>query len=116
MSFRVAGKVSARQVDVGDPVRQGQLLAQLDPTDYRLAVDGLQAQLAAARAERDFAGDDLARYRELLVQRLTSSPEFDRHHTAYTTARQRVAAREAQLGQAANQLWLTPNFGPTATA
>lgn len=107
LSFRVAGKVSVRRVEVGDPVRQGQLLARLDPADYRLAVDGLKAQLAAARAERDFSRDDLARYRELLAQRLISPPELDRRDTAYTAARQRVTALEAQLGQAANQLAYT---------
>ena len=64
----------------------------------------LQAQLASAVADRDFLRDDVARYRELLTQRVTSPPEFDRHQTAYTTARERAAALEAQLGHAVNQL------------
>lgn len=107
LSFRVAGKLVARQVDVSDRVRKGQVLARLDQKDYRLAVQNLQAQLASAVADRDFLRDDVARYRELLAQKVTSPPEFDRHQTAYTTARERAAALEAQLSHAINQLAYT---------
>jgi multidrug efflux system membrane fusion protein len=107
LSFRVAGKLIARPVEEGERVRKGQLLARLDSSDYRLAVQAFKAQLKSAVAERDFARDDLTRYRELLDQQVISRPEFDRHETAYTTARERVAALEAQLGQAANQLAYT---------
>jgi len=104
LSFRVAGKLLERKVDVGDPVHKAQLLAILDGNDYRLAVQGLKAQLAAAQADSTFLRDDLVRYRELLAQQVISPPEFERHETAYTTARERTAALEAQLAQALNQL------------
>jgi len=104
LSFRVAGKLLERKVEVGDQVRKGQLLALLDGNDYRLAVQGLKAQLAASQSDSKFLRNDLARYRELLAQRVISPPEFERHETAYTTARERTAALEAQLGQALNQL------------
>ena len=107
LSFRVAGKLLTRHVDVGDRVRKGQVLARLDQNDYRLAVQDLQAQLASAVANRDFLRDDVTRYRELLAQNVTSPPEFDRHQTAYTTARERAAALDAQLGHALNQLAYT---------
>jgi multidrug efflux system membrane fusion protein len=107
LSFRVAGKLLERKVDVGDPVRKGQLLAILDGNDYRLAVQGLKAQLASAQADSNFLRDDLVRYRELLAQQVISPPEFERHETAYTTARERTAALEAQLAQALNQLTYT---------
>lgn len=104
LSFRVAGKLLERKVDVGDQVRKGQLLAILDSNDYHLAVQGLKAQLASALADSNFLRGDLVRYRELLTQQVISPPEFERHETAYTTARERTAALEAQLGQALNQL------------
>ncbi|MDP3331829.1 MAG: efflux RND transporter periplasmic adaptor subunit [Methylococcaceae bacterium] len=107
LSFRVAGKLLERKVDVGDQVRKGQLLALLDGNDYRLAVQGFKAQLASARADSTFLRDDLARYRELLTQQVISPPEFERHETAYTTAKERTAALEAQLGQALNQMTYT---------
>lgn len=104
LSFRVAGKLLERKVDVGDQVRKGQLLAILDGNDYRLAAQSLKAQLASAQADSSFLRDDLERYRELLTQQVISPPEFERHETAYTTARERTAALEAQLAQALNQL------------
>ncbi|MEW6037737.1 MAG: efflux RND transporter periplasmic adaptor subunit [Pseudomonadota bacterium] len=107
LSFRVPGKIVSRQVEVGDRVRKRQLLAQLDPTDYELAAKSLAAQLAAARSERDFAREDLARYRELLEQNVISRAEYDRRETAYRTARDRVEALRAQLDQANNQIAYT---------
>jgi multidrug efflux system membrane fusion protein len=107
LSFRVAGKLLTREVDVGDRVRKGQVLVTLDPTDYGLVVRDLKAQLTSAIVERDFLRDDLRRYRELLAQHLISPPEFDRHQTAYTKARERATALEAQLSQAVNQLVYT---------
>jgi len=104
LAFRVAGKVVARLVEVGDRVRKGQVVARLDDNDYRLATQNLKAQLAAARAESEFTRADLARYQELLDQNIIAPPEFDRRQTAYTGAKERVAALSAQLEQTANQL------------
>ena len=107
LSFRVAGKIIARPVEIGDRVRKGQLLAKLDTSDYRLSVESIKAQLKSAVADRDFAKDDLTRYRELLEQKVISNPDFDRHQTAYTNAQERVAALGAQLKQTTNQLHYT---------
>ncbi len=104
LSFRVTGKIIARPVEVGDFVHKGQLLAKLDTSDYHLSVESIKAQLKSAIADRDFAKDDLARYRELLNQKVISPPDFDRHQTVYTNAQERVAALEAQLKQTTNQL------------
>lgn len=107
LAFRVSGKMIHRPVEVGDRVHKGQRLARLDFNDYQLGTDALNAQLKSAQAERDFARDDLTRYRELLNERVISPAEFDRHETAYITARERVAALNAQLSQATNQLQYT---------
>lgn len=104
LAFRVAGKITDRPVEVGDYVRKGRLLAKLDAEDFQLAIKALKAQLKSAQAERDFAKDDLTRYRELLNQHVISPPEFDRHETAYTAAQEQVSSLAAQLGQAVNQL------------
>jgi multidrug efflux system membrane fusion protein len=104
LAFRIAGKLEARLVEVGDRVRKGQVVARLDADDYRLATQNLKAQLTAAKAECEFSRADLARYRDLLDQNIIAPPEFDRRQTAYTAAKERVAALEAQLEQTANQL------------
>jgi len=49
-AFKVAGRVSAIAVDLGSLVRQDQVLARLDPTDYRLRVEQSAAALRQIRA------------------------------------------------------------------
>ena len=39
LGFRVAGKITRRQAELGLRVKAGQVLAQLDPQDYQLAAD-----------------------------------------------------------------------------
>ena len=51
-AFRVGGKVVERRVDVGDVVREGDVLAVLDDNDYRLAVQAAEQQLTAATRMR----------------------------------------------------------------
>ena len=48
--FKVAGRVSEIAVDLGSPVRKGQILARLDPTDFRLRVEQAEAALRQVRA------------------------------------------------------------------
>jgi membrane fusion protein (multidrug efflux system) len=50
VSSRVAGKVIAVKVDNNQQVQQGQVLVQLDPTDYQVAVQRAQADLSQAEA------------------------------------------------------------------
>ena len=44
----MSGKLVRRAVDIGAVVQAGQLIAELDPTDYKLAVENARAAFAAA--------------------------------------------------------------------
>ena len=46
---QVSGTISALYADFNDRVRRGQVLAQLDPRDYRLAADAARAQMSCDR-------------------------------------------------------------------
>ena len=48
--FKVAGRVSEIGVDLGSPVRKGQVLARLDATDFRIRVEQAEAALRQVRA------------------------------------------------------------------
>ena len=50
LSFKVAGRLSELAVDLGSRVQQDQMIAQLDPTDYRLRLRQTEAVLQQARA------------------------------------------------------------------
>ena len=58
--FKVAGRVSGIAVDLGSPVRKGQVLARLDPTDFRLRVEQADAALRQVRAGLGLSKDGSA--------------------------------------------------------
>ena len=70
--FKVAGRVSEIAVDLGSPVRKGQLLARLDPTDFRLRVEQAEAALRQVRAglglPRDGSGESVDPEKTALVR------------------------------------------------
>jgi membrane fusion protein (multidrug efflux system) len=51
ISARIAGQVVKVYVDDNQTVQAGQLLAEIDATDYQVALDQAQANLASAQAE-----------------------------------------------------------------
>ncbi len=55
LSFPTSGRVSKVYVQVGDTVKQGQVLAELDSTDQQLALRSAQTNLASAQASYDAA-------------------------------------------------------------
>jgi RND family efflux transporter MFP subunit len=55
LSFKVPGRLSELTVDLGSRVQQGQMIAQLDPTDYRLRLRQTEAVLQQARARLGLA-------------------------------------------------------------
>ncbi|RMX06059.1 efflux RND transporter periplasmic adaptor subunit [Corticibacter populi] len=103
LGFRVAGKLLSRPVTEGQAVRKGQLLAQLDPTDYQLAAAAAQAQWRAATTDRDLQAADVQRYRELRAQNFISAAELDRRVAALKAAESRVEEARAQLATQGNQ-------------
>src|SRR5690349_22063218 len=48
LGFRVAGKIVSRDVNVGDRVQIGEVVARLDPQDLKLQVESAEAEFAAA--------------------------------------------------------------------
>ena len=57
VSVKVPGRVKTISVDLGSVVAQGQVIAQVDPEDYRLRVQQAEASLAQARARLGLAPD-----------------------------------------------------------
>lgn len=103
LGFRVAGKILRRQAELGRHVRAGEVLAQLDPQDYRLAAEAARAQLAAAVTNRDLAAADLQRYRELRAQNFISGAELERRESTWKAAQAQFEQGRAQLASQGNQ-------------
>ncbi|TFZ00426.1 efflux RND transporter periplasmic adaptor subunit [Ramlibacter henchirensis] len=107
LGFRVAGKIVQRQAEVGQRVRPGQVLAQLDPQDYRLAADAARAQVAAATTNRDLAAADFKRYATLRDQNFISGAELERRESTLKAAQAQLEQAQAQLTTQSNQAGYT---------
>jgi multidrug efflux system membrane fusion protein len=107
LGFRVAGKITKRTVEVGQRVKAGQLLAQLDPRDYQLAADAGRAQVVAATTQRDLAAADLTRYRTLKDQNFISGAELERREATLKAAQATLEQAQAQLAGQGNQTGYT---------
>ena len=107
LGFRVAGKITRRQAELGQHVQAGQALAQLDPQDYRLAAEAARAQQAAALTNRDLAAADLKRYRGLREQNFISAAELERRESTYKAAQAQLEQAQAQMASQGNQAQYT---------
>lgn len=103
LGFRVSGKLIHRQVELGQRVKAGQLLAQIDPQDYRVAADAAASQLIAAQSNRDVAAADLKRYQGLYEQGFISLAELERRQANDKAAHAQWLQAKAQSTVQGNQ-------------
>jgi RND family efflux transporter MFP subunit len=104
LGFRVAGKMIARLVNVGDRVRAGDVVARLDPQDLKLQVQSAEAELSAANSNLAQAAADLDRYTTLRANGYASVADFDRKKWAKGEAEGRLERAKRALDLARNQL------------
>jgi RND family efflux transporter MFP subunit len=103
LSFRVPGKIVARNIEVGSMVTKGNVLARLDPEDQNLNTRSAESQQAAARSEYEQSKAELERYTDLYQKQFISKAEFDRHQNAFNVAKARLEQSQAQLAVSKNQ-------------
>lgn len=94
LGFRVAGKMISRPAEVGQRVKGGQVLAQLDAADLKLSQDAAQAALRNAQTAHELAQTEFKRYKDLRDQGFISALELQRREST-------VQSQQAQLDQAA---------------
>lgn len=90
LSFRVRGTVNAILVKEGDIVEEGQLLAELDKTDYQIAVNNQQAQF-------DNAEKNYKRAEDLISSGAISRMDFDRMEADFKTSQANLEAARQNL-------------------
>jgi membrane fusion protein (multidrug efflux system) len=95
LSTKVGGTVLRVNVDVGDVVTDGDIIAQIDKEDYRLRLDSAKAQLNVAEAGLNSAKREFARKERLFREDPPAIPE-----SAYELVKTQLEMAEAQFNSA----------------
>jgi RND family efflux transporter MFP subunit len=101
-AFRIDGRLLERNVNVGDTVRPGQLIARLDSQNEESSVQSARSQLAAARAQLSEARNNYARMRDLVAENAVS-------RATYESAESMLKSAEAQVESAQTSVTLSEN-------
>src|ERR1700720_1692075 len=91
---RVAGQILKLNVQDNQAVKQGDVLFEIDPEDYRLILEKAKAELATLDQQLAQAHDTLHRLEPLLPHGFTTADAVDKARTAVTTLQ---AQREGAL-------------------
>jgi HlyD family secretion protein len=108
---QVSGQIKELFVDFNSPVKQGQLIARIDPETFQYRVRQAEADLDAARSavgraqvSRIIAERDLKRTQELVARNFVSPAELDRAQSTYDLAAAEVKTAQAVAQQRSAQL------------
>ncbi|MBI1424257.1 MAG: efflux RND transporter periplasmic adaptor subunit [Gammaproteobacteria bacterium] len=103
MAFRVGGKLLSREVNLGSRVKQGDILAHLDPVDLNLSAKASQAEVASLEADYVYAKAELERFKQLLDRKYVSAAAYEIKKNAYAAALAKLKAAKAQAAVSLNQ-------------
>ena len=104
MSFRIPGKLIKRSVRLGDAVREGQVLAQLDPVDAQKQFASAKAAFDAAEHRLLYAQQQLDRDKAQSEANLIAANQLEQTQDSYTAALAGRDQASAQFVVARNNL------------
>src|SRR5258708_17863647 len=82
---RVSGQILKLNVQDNQAVKEGDVLFEIDPEDYRLVLEKAKADLAALDRQIAQAGSSLQRLEPLLPKKFTTAENVDEARTKLTT-------------------------------
>nr|WP_225778565.1 efflux RND transporter periplasmic adaptor subunit [Pseudomonas sp. Marseille-Q3773] len=104
---QASGQIHTLHVEVGDTVRKGQLLVEIDPSTQqarldagRYSIDNLKAQLAEQRAQFQLARQQLKRQRDLAAAGATRDEDVQTATAQLNVTQARIDMFQAQIRQA----------------
>lgn len=112
LSFQVGGQVASVNVDIGDRVKKGEVLAVLDPEPYQLDVDAIKAELAKARDNTDKTKAEYERQKRIFEQGAGADRFVEVSEYNYKGARSAVNYQIARLDLANRNLRKTKLLAP----
>lgn len=112
LSFRVAGPLVARPVDVGDRVKKGDLVAALDTSTFQADVDRLKGEVSKAEAILERAVLELDRQKKLLSKGWVTQAKIDTVSAVEAASRSGADAARSALERAELDLSYTTLTAP----
>jgi HlyD family secretion protein len=112
ISATVPGVIISLPVKDGDMVKKGQLLVQIDPSEYKSTVAQATAQLNSAKANLEQAKLLHERQQKLFEKSLTSKEQYDASLTQYDVTKAQYDQSQASLRQAEDLLAKTTITAP----
>lgn len=109
---QVSGQIAAIYADYNDHVRKGQLLASIDPTLERQAVEEAQAQLERALATAQQVQDDYARGKQLADAKMIAPSEFATLQSNFAVQQANLKSARIALDRARQNLAYTNIYAP----
>jgi HlyD family secretion protein len=109
---QVSGIISRIYVDFNSPVKKGQLLAELDPTPFKLQVQQRMADLQQAQVQMRNAEVQFNRSERLLSERLVPTADFDSAKANYEAMKAQVDQATAALESSQTNLSYTNIYSP----
>ena len=109
---QVSGTISVLNADFNSVVKKGQLLAQLDKTLLKAAVDQNAATVRQQRAQFAFDQSNFERQKQLYATGSISKLEYERALNAYQSAASAVENAEAQLRASTKNLSFADIYSP----
>ena len=107
LSFQSAGRILSRPVQVGDSVKQGQLLASLDASVQQFQVTTARANVASAQSQASNLAAAEERAKALVASGATAQAQLDAATSARQTAEAQLAQAKANLARAEDELAYT---------
>jgi multidrug efflux system membrane fusion protein len=111
---QIAGTLFSLHFTEGQMVAKGQLIAQIDPRPYKLALAQARANLARDLAQRDMAATDLKRYQGLLAQDSIARQQVETQAATLKQLDGTIGADRAAIGTAALNLAYTSIRAPVS--
>jgi RND family efflux transporter MFP subunit len=114
LGFRVSGKLVSRAAEVGQRVKAGQVLAQIDTADLKLAQDAAAAGARAAQTNYELAAAEFKRYKELRDQGFIGALDLERREAALKAQKAALDQARAQAQMQSNQAGYGVLLAPVA--
>jgi macrolide-specific efflux system membrane fusion protein len=108
---QVSGQLKVVHVEIGDVVKKGELLAEIDPAVYLARVEAnqaqlrhLEAQLAEREAQLKLAGQRAQRQANMMREGATTTEAVQTAQAELDSAKAQIAALKAQMQQVRSTL------------